>query len=254
MAEANSKPLAGQVALITGGVRRIGAAIARALAQEGCDIVVNARSSRAEGEALVHELRSRGARARLILADVTNEAAVVDMVDDIVRDFGRLDILVNNAANRGEGAFTTMTFQQWRAVLDIIIDGAFLCSRAAIKPMIANKSGRIVNIGGVTAHAGGHERAHVATAKAALVGLTRALAVEFARKGVTVNCVVPGKIGGPRSATSGRSVTLPTGGGPLVGREGAPEEVAQVVRMLCVPTGAYITGQTIHVNGGIVMP
>ena len=250
----SQKPLAGQVALVTGGVRRIGAATALALAEAGADVVVNARSSRQEGEALVERLRAIGVRATLILADVTDEKAVADMVENIVGDFGRLDILVNNAANRGEGAFATMTFQEWRGVLDIIVDGAFLCSRAAIPHMVANKNGRIVNIGGLTAHAGGHERAHVATAKAALVGLTRALAVEFGMDGVAVNCVVPGKIGGPRSATSGHSVSLPKGSGPLMGREGMPDEVAQVVRMLCLPTGAYITGQTIHVNGGIVMP
>jgi 3-oxoacyl-[acyl-carrier protein] reductase len=176
------------------------------------------------------------------------------MMDHVVKTFGRVDILMNNAANRGEGAFATMSLAEWRAVVTPIVEGAFLCSRAAIPHMVANNNGRIVNIGGVTAHAGGHARAHVATAKAALVGLTRALAVEFALKGITANCVVPGKIGGQRSATSGRSVTLPSGSGPIVGREGTPDEVAQVVRMLCIPTGAYITGQTIHVNGGIVMP
>ncbi len=249
-----SRRLRGQVALITGGVRRIGAATAMALAREGADIIINARSSRAEGEALVAQLQALGVRAMLHLADVTNEAAVDAMMARIIAEFGRIDILMNNAANRGEGAFATMTLAQWRSVLSIIIDGAFLCSRAAIPHMVTQGNGRIVNVGGVTAHAGGHERAHVATAKAAVVGLTRALAVEFARKGITVNCVVPGKIGGARSATSGRSVTLPSGSGPLVGREGMAEEVAEVVRMLCAPTGAYITGQTIHVNGGIVMP
>jgi 3-oxoacyl-[acyl-carrier protein] reductase len=246
--------LRGHVALITGGVRRIGAATALALAGEGADIVINAKSSRAEGDALVERLRGLGVRAMLHLADVTDEAAVADMMDHVVKTFGRVDILMNNAANRGEGAFATMSLAEWRAVVTPIVEGAFLCSRAAIPHMVANNNGRIVNIGGVTAHAGGHARAHVATAKAALVGLTRALAVEFALKGITANCVVPGKIGGQRSATSGRSVTLPSGSGPIVGREGTPDEVAQVVRMLCIPTGAYITGQTIHVNGGIVMP
>ena len=253
MAE-KTRRLEGQVALVTGGVRRIGAAIATALAEEGADIVINARSSRAEGEALVARLKGMGVRAMLILADVVDEQAVADMAARVVAEFGGLDILVNNAANRGEGALATMTLAEWRAVVSPIVDGAFLCSRAAVPHMVARGNGRIVNIGGVTAHAGGHERAHVAAAKGARVGFTRALAVEFARNGVTVNCVVPGKIGGPRSATSGRSVTLPSGSGPLVGREGTPEEVAEVVRMLCAPTGAYITGQTIHVNGGIVMP
>ena len=120
--------------------------------------------------------------------------------------------------------------------------------------MIAAGGGTIVNIGGVSAHIGARNRAHVITAKAALIGLTKAIAVEFAERGITANCVVPGKIGGERSRTSGESPPMGGGAAPLVGREGTPEEVAAVVRQLCLPTSRYITGQTIHVSGGMYLP
>jgi 3-oxoacyl-[acyl-carrier protein] reductase len=255
MEGSNRGSLDGQVAIVTGGVRRIGRAIALALAAEGAAIVVNARSSKAEGDALVQELEGIGARALLHLADITDEAAVARMVENVTDVFGRVDILVNNAANRAEAPFTTITLSKWREILSIVLDGAFLCSRAVVPLMLRQGRGAIINIGGVTGHTGAFHRAHVVTAKAGIVGLTKALAVEFADKGITVNCVVPGKIGGERSATSGETGgAMPGGGMPLVGRLGKPDEVAEVVRMLCLPTGAFITGQTIHVSGGLFMP
>jgi 3-oxoacyl-[acyl-carrier protein] reductase len=248
------KPLEGQVAIVTGGVRRIGKAIGLALAREGAAIVINARSSRDEAEAAAKEIEAIGGRALVHIADVTDEAAVADMVTKAVDRFGRVDILVNNAAIRREVPFTQMSLAEWREITSVILDGAFLGSRAVIPHMVRMKYGRIVNIGGVSAHTGAYNRAHVASAKSGLTGLTRALAVEFAEHGITANCVVPGKIGGKRSATSGHSVSLPGGGTPLVGHDGAPEDVAEVVRTLCLPTGGFITGQTIHVNGGLFMP
>jgi 3-oxoacyl-[acyl-carrier protein] reductase len=244
------QPLQDRVAIVTGGVRRIGKATVLALAQAGAAVVINTRSSVAEAEALATEVTAAGGRALTALADVTDERAVGRMIDTTLAAFGRIDILVNNAADRGETPFLEMTFAQWRAITSIILDGAFLCSRAVLAPMVRNKFGRIVNIGGVSSHIGLPERAHVVTAKAGVVGLTRALASEFAAKGVTVNCVVPGKIGGQRSATSGRGMQAM----PPVGREGEPRDVADVILTLCMPTSGYITGQTIHVSGGLVMP
>ncbi|MFL5458193.1 MAG: SDR family oxidoreductase [Myxococcales bacterium] len=246
--------LQGHVAIVTGGVRRIGKAIGLALAREGAAVVVNARSSREEAEETAREIEALGGRAMVQIADVTDEDAVARMISAVIEAFGRIDILVNNAAIRREAPFTEMTLRDWREILGIVLDGAFLMSRAVLPHMVQAGSGRIVNIGGVSAHTGAYERAHVAAAKAGLVGLTRALAVEFAERGITVNCVVPGKIGGKRSATSGHGGALPGGGHPLVGREGRPEEVAEAVRMLCLPTGAFITGQSIHVSGGLYMP
>ncbi|HEY8368575.1 MAG TPA: SDR family oxidoreductase [Thermodesulfobacteriota bacterium] len=246
--------LEGRVALLTGAVRRTGRATALALADEGAAVVINARTSAAEAQAVVAEVEARGGRALAHLADVTDEAQVEAMVRRVVETFGRIDILVNNAANRKQSPFTEMSLAEWREITSVILDGAFLCSRAVLPVMLANGGGTIINIGGLTAHTGAYNRAHVAAAKAGLVGLTKALAVEFASRGVTVNCVAPGKIGGQRAATAGESATIAGSGEPLVGRPGRPEEVAAMVVALCVPTGRFITGQTIHVNGGLYMP
>ena len=246
----NDKPLAGQVAIVTGGVRRIGRATALALSRAGAAVVINARSSRQEADSVTEEIGAAGGRALVQLADVTDEGAVARMAEAAVASFGRIDILVNNAANRGEAPFLQMSLAQWRDITGVILDGAFLCSRAVLPHMVRNKHGRIVNIGGVSSHLGAGRRAHVGAAKAGLVGLTRALAAEFAASGITVNCVVPGRIGGERSATSGRGITAD----PPVGHEGVPEDVAGMIRTLCLPTSGYITGQTIHVSGGLFMP
>ena len=246
--------LAGQVALVTGGVRKIGRAIALTLAREGAAVAINAKSSREEADGVVREIAALGGTARTMMADVTDESEVARMVAAIARELGPVDILINNAAIRREEAFTEMSFAGWRAIMAVVLDGAFLTSRAVIPSMLAKGRGTIVNIGGVTGHTGAHGRAHVVAAKAGLVGLTKALAVEFGTRGITVNCVVPGKIAGPRAASAGTSGAIPGGGHPLVGREGEPEDVAAAVRLLCSSGGRYITGQTIHVSGGIYLP
>ncbi len=254
MASEQVKRLDGKVALLTGAVRRNGRAMALELAKEGANIVINTRSSKREAEAVAAEVEALGVDTMVCLADVTDEKAVDNMIEAVVGRFGRLDILVNNAANRSQSPFLEITFAQWHSIISIILDGAFLCSRAALPHMISAGGGRIVNIGGVSGHAGAMERAHVVTAKAGLVGLTKALAVEFAQKGITVNCVVPGKIGGERPKSAGESPPLVGGKGPLVGREGTFEEVAAIVLALCLPTGGFVTGQAIHVSGGMYMP
>jgi len=247
---ANERLLDGQVAIVTGGVRRLGRAMALTLAREGAAVVINARSSREEAERTAAEVEKAGVRALVHLADITDEAAVGAMVDTVVKAFGRVDILINNAAVRAEAHFLDMSLKQWHDVLRVILDGAFLCSRAVLPHMLKNKYGRIINLGGVSTHLGAPGRAHVGTGKMGIVGFTKAIASEFAPHGITVNCVVPGKIGGERSATSGRGIQVV----PPVGREGVPDDVACVVRMLCQPQAGYITGQTLHVSGGLYMP
>jgi 3-oxoacyl-[acyl-carrier protein] reductase len=248
------RQLEGKVALITGAVRRIGRATALALADQGAAIVVNTRSSRDEAEAIAAEIEARGGQALVQIADVTDESAVGAMVAATALRFGRLDILVNNAADRKQTPLTEISLAEWRHITGIIVDGSFLCARACLPHMVASGGGTIISIGGASAHAGARNRAHVLTAKAALIGLTKAIAVEFADRGITANCVVPGKIGGARSKTSGEAATMSGGAGPIVGRLGTPEEVAAMVAHLCLPTGRYITGQTIHVNGGMYLP
>ncbi|WP_426958593.1 SDR family NAD(P)-dependent oxidoreductase [Muricoccus radiodurans] len=246
-------PLAGKVAIVTGAARRNGRDTAYALAGAGAAVVVNTRASMGEVEAVAAEIRARGGRAIAVQADVTSEADVARMVDRAVSEFGRLDILVNNAADRAIAPFTEMPLAEWRRVTGIILDGAFLCARAAIPHMIAAGGGRIINMGGVTGHIGAHQRAHVSAAKAGLVGLTKALAVEFGGNGITVNCVVPGRIGGQRSATAGE---VPGSGSArvLTGGEGTTEEVAAMILQLCLPVSRFITGQSIHISGGAYLP
>jgi 3-oxoacyl-[acyl-carrier protein] reductase len=246
--------LEGRVALVTGAVRRIGRAVALTLAGDGAAVVINTRRSRDEAEALAAEIKAHGGQTLVEIADVTDEAAVQAMVEAALARFGRLDILINNAADRQQTPLTEISLAEWRHITGIIVDGAFLCARACLPPMIAGGGGTIVNIGGVSAHTGAHDRAHVITAKAALVGLTKAIAVEFADRGITANCLVPGKIGGRRSRTSGESPTMGGGAAPIVGRTGTPEDVAAMVRHLCLPASPYITGQTIHVSGGMYLP
>jgi len=254
MADGGTAPLEGRVALVTGAVRRIGRAIALAVAGDGAAVVINTRSSKGEADAVVAEIEAAGGRALVHLADVTDEAAVQRMVDATVAKYGRLDILINNAADRRQTPLTEIGLAEWRHITGIIVDGAFLCARACLPPMVAAGGGTIVNIGGVSAHTGARDRAHVITAKAALVGLTKAIAVEFADRGITANCVVPGKIGGERSRTAGESPTMGGGAHPIVGRDGTPEDVAAVVHHLCLPASRYVTGQTIHVSGGMYLP
>ncbi|MGY8990449.1 MAG: SDR family NAD(P)-dependent oxidoreductase [Rhodospirillales bacterium] len=247
-----SKQLEGQVALLTGAVRRNGRAIALALANEGANIVINARNSKDEAEALAKEVEATGAKALVHLADVTDRVQVDGMVDNIIKTFGRIDILLNNAADRGKTDFLKMSFEEWRHICDIILDGAFHCSQAVIPHMIKQGGGRIINMGGMTARTSASGRAHVVTAKSGIEGFTRALAFEFAKQKIAVNCISPGKIGGERSKTSGE-VALTADAVPPVGYMGEPENVAVIAHALCLPAAAYTTGQTINVNGGMFM-
>jgi 3-oxoacyl-[acyl-carrier protein] reductase len=250
---APGRELSGKVILVTGGARNIGRAIARALGAGGAQVMINAQNSREEVDATVREIEGDGHAAAGFLADVTDPDAVAAMVAATVDRFGRIDALVNNAAVRPEQPFATMSFADWRRVLAVVLDGAFLCSHACLPHLTRAGGGSIVNIGGETGHRGATARAHVVTAKAGLAGMTKALALDLAPLQITVNCVVPGRIDTRRDApVPGRATHRPAV--PPIGRLGLPEEVAAMVRMLCGPDARYITGQAIHVNGGGYMP
>jgi 3-oxoacyl-[acyl-carrier protein] reductase len=242
--------LQGRVAIVTGSARNIGRAIARALGDAGAAVVINAKSSAADADAVVREVREAGGQAVAKVADVGHPEAAASLIDAAIAAFGRLDILVNNAAVRREIDFERLDYQEWRAITATILDGAYLCARAAAPHMIAAGGGSIVNIGGLSSFTGAARRAHVIAAKAGLVGLTRALAHDLAPHRITVNCVAPGLIDterrGPEPAHHAKHATL-------VGRRGSPEEIAAVVRFLCGPEARYITGQTLHANGGVFM-
>jgi 3-oxoacyl-[acyl-carrier protein] reductase len=243
------RELDGKVAIVTGAGRNIGRAIALALAECGASIVVNARSNRGEADAVAREIEANGGKALVHIGDVADASAVQAMVDAALKQFGRLDILVNNAALRREKAFAEMNYAEWREILDVTLDGTFHCVKACLPALRKSGAGAIVNIGGLSAHTGARNRAHVVTAKAGIIGFTRALAHDLADGGITVNCVVPGLIGTPRPKDKpepGHHLTHQT----ISGQRGRPEDVAATVRFLCSPSARYITGQAIHSNGG----
>ena len=241
--------LAGKVAIVTGAGRNIGRAIALALADAGASIVVNARNNKAEAEAVAREIEAGGGKALVHMGDVANAADVQDMVETAARHFGRIDILVNNAALRREKPFDQMSYAEWREIMNVTLDGAFHCVKACLPYLKKSGEGTIVNIGGLSAHTGARDRAHVVTAKAGIIGFTRALAHDLASDRINVNCVVPGLIGTPRPKDQpepAHHLIHHT----LTGERGRPEDVAAAVRFLCGPAARYINGQVIHSNGG----
>jgi 3-oxoacyl-[acyl-carrier protein] reductase len=244
-----NKELTGKVAIVTGAGRNIGRAIALTLAEAGASILINARSNRSEAEAVAREIESIGSRALVHIGDVADPKAVQVMADAASLGFGRIDILINNAALRREKPFAEIDYAEWREILDVTLDGAFHCTKACLPALRKSGAGAIVNIGGLSAHTGAKDRAHVVTAKAGIIGLTRALAHDLADDGITVNCVVPGLIGTPRPKDKpqpAHHLTHQT----ITGERGKPEDVAAAVRFLCSPGARYITGQAIHANGG----
>jgi len=241
--------LAGRVAIVTGAGRNIGRAIALALADAGAAVAVNGRANRAEVDAVVAEIESRGGRALALMADVSDEPAVQRMAGAVADRLGRIDVLVNNAAVRPEKPFESLSLADWRAVHSVILDGAFLTVKAALPHLKASGSGAIINIGGLSAHTGARQRAHVLAAKSGLIGFTKALACDLAGDGITANCVVPGLIDTVR-APGTKPPQHHQSSKTLVGRSGTPQDIAAAVRFLAGPEARYITGQSLHVNGG----
>jgi 3-oxoacyl-[acyl-carrier protein] reductase len=244
-----TRDLLERVAIVTGAGRNIGRAIALELAAAGAAVVVNARSNAAEAEAVVREIEAGGGRAAVALGDVTDRAAVDRMAATALERFGGIDILVNNAALRRESKLDTMTFEEWRQITGAILDGAFHCVQACLPHLKRSQQGAIVNVGGLSAHTGSKDRLHVVTAKSGLVGFTRGLAHDLAEDGVTVNCLAPGFIDTARQG-AGPAPAHHATNKILAGRLGAVQEIAATVRFLAGPNARYITGQTIHVNGG----
>lgn len=255
--EAGMRPgdeLAGKVALVTGGARNIGRAIARALAAGGAAVMVNVNTSREAGEQTVAMIKQAGGKAALCMGDVTDPKAVKNLVDETVKQFGRIDLVVSNAAIRAETPFEKISYEEWKRVISTVLDGAFLTGQTALPHLIKAGGGAIVNIGGLTGHKGALHRSHVVAAKGGLAAMTKAVALDLAEYNITVNCVVPGTIetvrglpGAPERPDYRKSL-------PPAGRRGTPEEIAAMVRMLCGPDARYITGQSIHINGGGLMP
>jgi 3-oxoacyl-[acyl-carrier protein] reductase len=245
----DSRELAGKVAVITGAGRNIGRAIARALAAAGAAVVVNVRSNKAEADSVVGEIEAAGGKAASVLGDVADPKVAETLAQAAIKHFGRIDILVNNAAIRREKPIGQMSYADWREVMDVTLDGPFHCMKACLPALQKSGAGTIVNIGGMSAHIGSKHRAHVMTAKAGLIGFTRGLAHDLAADRITANCVVPGAIDTARPTTSLNPAHHLTHG-TITGERGKPEDVAAMVRFLAGPGGRFVTGQTIHVSGG----
>lgn len=248
---ASGTELAGKVALVTGASRNIGRAIALSLAAGGAAVAVNARASREDAQAVAREIAAAGGQAEVFMADIADERAVNEMVAAVIKRFGRIDILVLNASVRNERPFAEMSFEEWRSILAISLDGSFHCVKACLPSMIGAGAGSIVMLGGMMALSGARRRVHGSVAKHGMVGMTRALARELGEQGIRVNCVAPGQMNTTRAA--GRSPRVDPKAAIPLGRLGEPEEIATTVRFLCGSGASYINGQTIHVNGGQMM-
>ncbi|WP_265502586.1 SDR family NAD(P)-dependent oxidoreductase [Paracoccus beibuensis] len=240
-----------KVALVTGASRNIGRAIAVRLAQDGCDVVVHVGQDLSAGEESANAVRAAGARAEVMAADLRQKEAITGLAQAAGEAFGRLDIIVNNAAIRPETPFADLTLEAWRDVMSVCLEAPFLLCQAVLPYLSRSPCGRIVNIGGLTAHTGAEGRAHIITAKAGLVGLTKALAHELAGHGICVNCVSPGLI---ETKRVGASPAHHTSRRNLLGWRGLPDDVADAVAYLSGPTARYVTGQTLHVSGGAFLP
>jgi 3-oxoacyl-[acyl-carrier protein] reductase len=243
--------LDGKVALVTGSGRNIGRATVLKLASEGAHVIVNSRSNQAEADAVAQEARGLGVKALSILADVSNKAQVDSMMSRARSEFGRIDILINNAAIRPHKPFTELTLEDWEHVRGVVLDGAFYCTRAVIESMVTNHYGRILFFTGEGAFSGGAMRAHVSAAKMGLVGMARSLASEFAPHNIRVNVVCPGSIDTSRANPEWYQGRAPNAAGIPLGRQGTVEELAATCLFLVSEDSGFITGQTIHANGGV---
>lgn len=244
--------LKNNVALITGSAQGIGRTIAMAMAREGADVIISDVSAE-KAEETAAECAGFGVKSKALKFDVSNAEEVAAAMSGIAGDFGKLDILVNNAGITRDGLLLRMKDEDWDAVLTINLKGAFLCTKEAVKVMAKKRYGRIINIASVVGFMGNAGQANYSAAKAGMVGLTKTVAREYAGRSITVNAVAPGYIqtamtdGLPEKVKEELMSAIP------LGRLGTVEDVTNAVLFLALPESAYITGQTIHVNGGMYM-
>lgn len=245
--------LEGKVALVTGASRGIGKAIALMLAENGADIAVNFAGSTAAAEAVAAEIEKMGRKAILVQGDVSKAEACAEIVDKVVNELGHIDILVNNAGITRDTLLLRMKEEDWDAVLNTNLKGVFNCTKAAVKYMAKQRSGSIVNISSVVALMGNAGQANYAAAKAGILGFTRSVAKEMAARGIRVNAVTPGFIKTDMTSVLSEKVVAAMEASIPLARLGEPEDIAKAVLFLVSDNAAYITGQTLHVDGGMVM-
>lgn len=242
-----------RVAIVTGATRGIGRAIALQLASDGFNIVVNYRGEEEPAMTLVAALESRGVEARAIRADITNADDVAGLIEGTIAAFGKLDALINNAGITRDMLLMRMSEEDWDAVLTTNLKGAFLCSKAAIRPMIRQRGGSIVNLTSVVGLVGNAGQSNYAAAKAGLVGFTKSLAKEVGSRGITVNAVAPGFIETRLTDVLSDEIKETSIKQIPLGRFGTPDDVAVAVAFLVSPAARYITGHTLSVDGGLFM-
>lgn len=241
-----------RIALITGAGRNIGRAMALAFAREGADVIVNVRQNRQEAERVVEEVRRLGRRAIPIVADVADREQVRAMVSQALEGFGRIDIAVSNAAIRPGKPFLELTLEDWRRVMAVNLEGGFFLSQAVLSGMVARRRGSLIFMAGLAGWGLRSQRAHVSASKAAVVGLAKALATEFAPYGVRSNVISPGVIKTTRPAewylqrpdAAEEMARVP------LGRLGEVEDIAHAAVFLASDDSAYVTGQVLFINGG----
>lgn len=245
--------LHGKSALVTGASRGIGREIALTLAEAGADVAVNYSGSEAAAAAVVEQIEAMGRKAFAVKANVGKSAEAEAMVKQVLDQFGKLDILVNNAGITRDNLIMRMKEEEFDQVIETNLKGVFNCVKAVTRPMMKQRSGRIVNISSVVGVLGNPGQANYVAAKAGVIGLTKASARELASRGITVNCVAPGFIETdmtdqlPEEVRTGLLSQIP------LSRLGAPKDIAKAVRFLASDDAAYMTGQTIHVDGGMYM-
>jgi 3-oxoacyl-[acyl-carrier protein] reductase len=246
-----------KVVVITGGAKKIGRATAKKLADQGFNILIHTGGkSIDEAKKTVAIVKEYGVQSDFIDGDLA-DIKTIDKIKSAAEKLGTPSVLINNAGLRIHDDFEKITYEDWKRVMTVNVDASFLCAQALIGHMTRQKWGRVINIGGLSAHIGAKERAHVVTSKAALIGLTKAISMEFLERGVTCNCVVPGFIedfDSKEKALKGHWLRHPQTPNLVLNRFGNPDEVAEVIANLCKKEADYINGQTLHVNGGSYTP
>jgi 3-oxoacyl-[acyl-carrier protein] reductase len=246
-----------KVVVITGGAKKIGRATAKKLADQGFNILIHTGGkSIDEAKKTVAIVKEYGVQSDFIDGDLA-DIKTIDKIKSAAEKLGTPSVLINNAGLRIHDDFEKITYEDWKRVMTVNVDASFLCTQALIGHMTKQKCGRVINIGGLSAHIGAKERAHVVTSKAALIGLTKAISMEFLERGVTCNCVVPGFIedfDSKEKALKGHWLRHPQTPNLVLNRFGNPDEVAEVIANLCKKEADYINGQTLHVNGGSYTP
>lgn len=244
--------LNGKTALVTGAAQGIGRDIALALATDGADVAICDVNLEA-AQKTAGDIEAKGRKSLALKANVASSAEVTAMVDQVVEKFGRIDILVNNAGITRDGLILRMKDEDWDLVLSINLKGSFLCTKAALKYMSKQRGGNIINIASIVGAMGNAGQANYVASKAGLIGLTKTIAREYANRGITANAVAPGFIDTAMTQALSENVRTELAKQIPLGKLGTPEDVANAVRFLASPWASYITGQVIHVNGGMYM-